>query len=68
MRPIQRQIKPGVYQVTLERYSLDIVELDGLWYINQYPEPPIECGTSQSAAAFRAAVLLEAQMKMELAA
>ena len=60
MRPRQVKIKAGHYRVTVGKRSLDVVELLGRWYVNQFPEPPLDCGTSQSAAAFQAVTLLEA--------
>lgn len=68
MKPTQHLVKPGHFRVELGFSSLDVVRVKGRWYVNQFPDPPIECGESQSAAAFAAALILEAQLKMELAA
>lgn len=68
MKPTQHQVKPGHFRVELGTRAFDVIELQGRWYINQFPEAPIDCGTSQSAAAFAAVVILEAQSSLELAA
>ena len=68
MKPTQHQIKPGHYRVELNERSLDIVEVAGRWYVNQFPEPPVDCGTSQSAAAYRAVEMLEIETSVEMAA
>ena len=60
MRAKQVKVKAGHYRVSLGPRSLDVVELLGRWYVNQFPEPPLDCGQSQSAAVFTAVNILEA--------
>lgn len=63
MKPIQLQIKPGHYRIFAMGRSLDIACVQGRWYVNQFPDPPIDCGESQSAAAYRAVEILEADAR-----
>jgi hypothetical protein len=68
MTPRQCQVKPGHFKITVGERSLDVVEVCGRWYVNQFPDPPIDCGASQSAAAFKAVQILEAHYNQGVAA
>jgi hypothetical protein len=61
MKPIQTPVKRGHFRISLGARSIDIAEVCGRWYVNQFPDPPIDCGESQSAAAFKAVEILEAE-------
>lgn len=68
MKPTQHLVKSGHFRVELNGRALDVVEYAGRWYVNQFPDAPVDCGSSQSEAAFAAVAILEAEGTMEIAA